>query len=82
MIIGFIFKWSRFGIREIYTRFAGDSGGPLMIPVYENGTFPFYQIGIVSGSEGCAEPGILDIYANVQYYADWIHENLKTIKIA
>lgn len=26
----------------------GDSGGPLMLPVHENGSFPFYQIGIVS----------------------------------
>lgn len=26
----------------------GDSGGPLMLPVYEHGTFPFYQIGIIS----------------------------------
>lgn len=26
----------------------GDSGGPLMLPIAENGSFPFYQIGIVS----------------------------------
>lgn len=31
--------------------FLGDSGGPLVIPVYENGTFPYYQIGVVSGSD-------------------------------
>lgn len=30
----------------------GDSGGPLMLPVYENGTFAYYQIGIASGTEG------------------------------
>lgn len=28
----------------------GDSGAPLFIPVFENGTFPYYQIGIVSGT--------------------------------
>lgn len=33
----------------------GDSGGPLMLPVYENGTFPFYQIGIVSVSKNRIE---------------------------
>lgn len=26
----------------------GDSGGPLMLPVHQNGSFPFYQIGIIS----------------------------------
>lgn len=26
----------------------GDSGNPLMTPVFESGRFPFYQIGIVS----------------------------------
>lgn len=34
----------------------GDSGGPLMLPVFENGRFPFYQIGIVSYGTGCARP--------------------------
>lgn len=26
----------------------GDSGGPLMLPIHQNGQFPFYQIGIIS----------------------------------
>lgn len=31
----------------------GDSGGPVMLPISgANGTFPFYQIGIVSWAEG------------------------------
>lgn len=31
----------------------GDSGGPLMLPIPgNNGTFPFYQIGIVSWGNG------------------------------
>lgn len=25
----------------------GDSGGPMMLPLYQNGTFSFYQLGIV-----------------------------------
>lgn len=55
----------------------GDSGGPLMIPVYENGSFPYYQIGIVSGSDSCVKSGFFTIFQRIQYYADWIHENLK-----
>lgn len=58
--------------------FFGDSGGQLAIPVFENGTFPFYQIGIVSGSDSCIKSGFYTIFQSVQYYADWIHENLKT----
>lgn len=30
----------------------GDSGGPVMLPVYQNGSFPFFQIGVISHSEG------------------------------
>lgn len=37
----------------------GDSGGPLVLPILgANGTFPFYQIGIVSYSVGCGRPNI------------------------
>lgn len=32
--------------------YLGDSGGPLMLPVYENGTYPYYQLGIATGTEG------------------------------
>lgn len=31
---------------------SGDSGGPLMLPIENNGKFPFYQIGIISWGEG------------------------------
>lgn len=54
----------------------GDSGGPLMLPIHQNGTFSFYQIGVVSHSEGCAKPNVAGIYSNVQYFADWIEEKL------
>lgn len=30
----------------------GDSGGPLMLPLYENGSFPFYLVGVISHAEG------------------------------
>lgn len=55
----------------------GDSGGPLMIPIAgDNGTFPFYQIGVVSWGVGCAQPNLPGVYTNVQFYAEWIKEKL------
>lgn len=36
----------------------GDSGGPLMVPIQENGKFPYYQIGVVSYGVGCARASI------------------------
>lgn len=55
----------------------GDSGGPVMVPLWsENGTFPFYQIGIVSWGKGCAQPNRPGVSTNIQYYAEWIHDNL------
>lgn len=50
----------------------GDSGGPLMLPVHENGSFPFYQIGIVSYGIGCARLNSPGVYTNIQQYANWI----------
>ena len=57
--------------------FKGDSGGPLMLPIFENGTFPFYQIGIISCSIGCAPKFVPSVFTKVQYYADWIEEKLR-----
>lgn len=54
----------------------GDSGGPFMLPVQENGSFAFYQIGVLSGSIGCAQPNIPVIFSSVGYYADWIKAKL------
>lgn len=55
----------------------GDSGGPLMLPVHINGSFPFYQIGIVSYSYSFAQDNCPGIYTKVQYYADWIKKHIK-----
>lgn len=55
---------------------SGDSGGPLMLPIHQNGTFPFYQIGIVSFSYGCAQANVPGVYTRVSYHADWIKKQL------
>lgn len=56
---------------------AGDSGGPLMLPIHQNGTFPFYQIGVVSFSYHCARENVPGIFSKVQYHAEWIKEQLE-----
>lgn len=57
----------------------GDSGGPLMLPIHQNGTsFPVYQIGIVSFSYSFAQENVPGIYTKVQYYADWIKKQLQS----
>lgn len=33
----------------------GDSGGPMMLPEYRNGKFPYFQIGLVSWGLGESE---------------------------
>lgn len=54
----------------------GDSGGPLMLPVFENGRFPFYQIGIVSYGTGCGRPNLPTVYTNVQQQYDYIQSQI------
>lgn len=57
----------------------GDSGGPVMLPIHQaDGTFSFYQIGIISHSEGCARPNVPGVNTNVQFpeFVDWIEEKL------
>lgn len=54
----------------------GDSGGPLMLPIQQNAAFPFYQIGIVSSTIGCAKKHKPSLYTKVQYYIDWITEKI------
>lgn len=50
----------------------GDSGGPMMLPIFENGRFPYYQIGVVSYGYYCGRPNSPGMFANVQKYIDWI----------
>lgn len=54
----------------------GDSGGPLMLPVHDNGRFPYFEIGLVSYSHGCGRANIPVVYTNVQRYIDWIVSKL------
>lgn len=60
------------GIHDGQSSCNGDSGSPLMLPINHNGTFPFYQLGIVSWGIPCAHSGIPAIYTSVQHYARWI----------
>lgn len=54
----------------------GDSGGPLMLPIHSRGSFPYYQIGIVSHGVGCGRPNIQTFYASVIHYLDWIQKQI------
>lgn len=56
----------------------GDSGGPMMLPHFSNGTFPFYQIGIISNGIGCGIKDMPGLYTNVASHAEWIKESLQT----
>lgn len=56
----------------------GDSGAPLMQPIFENGEFLYYQIGIVSYQlGGCARKHIPALYTSIQYNADWIKQQIQ-----
>lgn len=57
----------------------GDSGGPLMLSINQNGTSAFHQIGIVSYGIGCARFNSPGVYSNVQYYANWIKFLLRRV---
>lgn len=54
----------------------GDSGGPMMLPEFRNGKFPYYQVGIVSWGLGCARANTPGIYTNVRRYIGWISQKL------
>lgn len=50
----------------------GDSGGPLM--VLDEATAQYYQVGIVSWGDGCAEPNYYGVYTRVSNFTPWIYE--------
>ncbi|XP_014284190.1 CLIP domain-containing serine protease HP8 isoform X2 [Halyomorpha halys] len=59
---------------------SGDSGGPLMLPVNEEGSNKYYVIGVVSyGPEACGETSSPGIYTYVPQFQQWLL-NLITMK--
>lgn len=60
---------------------SGDSGGPLMLPIHQNGSFPVFQIGIVSFSYISDNDIVPGIFSSTQYYADWIKDHIEKYKI-
>ena len=55
----------------INTLIQGDSGGPLLCETEGK----WYLAGIISWSVGCAEIGHPDIFADTQYFIEWIKSN-------
>jgi len=52
----------------------GDSGGPLVANSHSQ--LSFSLIGVVSWGSGCGKPGYPGIYANISFFADFLHENM------
>ena len=52
----------------------GDSGGPLVCEHHGR----YYIEGITSWGDGCAQPGIFGVYADVRYLLHWILEKIAT----
>ena len=58
----------------------GDAGGPAMVQNInpENGKWRWFQVGIVSWGDGCAQKGEVGYYTKVSAYVDWIDKITKT----
>ena len=55
---------------------SGDSGGPLVKQV--NGKWILFGITSYSHKTQCAHPTHADGFTRVQYYRNWIHDQLKS----
>lgn len=56
----------------------GDSGGPAQQIAYYNNDAKFVQYGVVSfGPRICGQEGFPGVYTRVDYYMDWILDNMK-----
>lgn len=64
------------GLKSDQNAGAGDSGGPLMLPVRQNKTFVYYQIGVVSWGIPESKDGAPTVYSNTAYFAEWIQSML------
>ncbi|KAG6451334.1 venom serine protease Bi-VSP isoform X1 [Manduca sexta] len=56
----------------------GDSGGPLMQPIWNSQSYKtyFFQIGVVSFGKGCAEAGFPGVYSRVTNFMPWLQEKV------
>lgn len=59
-----------------------DAGSPLMMPIFQkklphHHKFPIYQIGVTTFGYSCIGTHTPGIYASVQYFANWIIDELK-----
>lgn len=61
------------GLKDKYKFFAG---GPLMLPIHENGRFPFFVIGINSYWHDSWRQNTPNVFTNVRHYTDWIQQKL------
>ncbi|MPC43552.1 Mediator of RNA polymerase II transcription subunit 6 [Portunus trituberculatus] len=60
----------------------GDSGGPLVSPA--DASTPRTCVGLVSAGLGCGRPKMPGLYTRVDWFVDWILENMRSrgIKLA
>ncbi|KAF2896511.1 hypothetical protein ILUMI_09660 [Ignelater luminosus] len=55
----------------------GDSGGPLEMVTYHNYRVKMIEYGVVSFGPGTCGQGFPGVYTRVDYYMDWILDNMK-----